>query len=443
MNYSEFINKMTQMKKSGKGLMSEQQYASIGYLVKLFEPCNLLVFGLGHDSLLWKDLNKGRTVFIEDDKEWIDQFKNFNLDIRHVQYTTEAKDHEKIQFNNKLLEIEFDKDIEKEVWDIIIVDAPLGHGPPGREYKGPGRMQSIYNAHRLLKPGGICVVDDMKRLIEQKYSLNYFGESNIMNVVEDKVCFFKKEEEQSQVKDLKSYLKGKNVALVGPAAYMMGSGLGKEIDSHDVVVRINRGLDSISEFKNDIGSRTDILYSCLIERAQQAGEVSVEKFKNFGVKHIIAPPASGMDGICSNFSFHQLVDLKKIKEINKSIPVSLISKELNNKIAKLVDCKPNTGFLSIYDLLENDIKSLSIYGFSFYLDGFIKGQKSGVEKEKNCSEQDFADMAFNSKRHVQKNIWKYAKETLIKNEKVFLDEKLLKILKLESLDRNLFKEKEK
>jgi len=64
-----------------------------------------------------------------------------------------------------------------------------------------------------------------------------------------------------------------------------------------------------------------------------------------------------------------------------------------------------------------------------------------VEKEKNCTEQEFADMAFNSKRHVQKNMWQYAKNTLLNNKKVILDGKLKQILELENLDRKLFKEK--
>ncbi|KAF5789821.1 putative glucuronoxylan 4-O-methyltransferase [Helianthus annuus] len=35
-------------------------------------PCNFLVFGLGHDSLMWSALNfNGRTVFLEEDKAWI------------------------------------------------------------------------------------------------------------------------------------------------------------------------------------------------------------------------------------------------------------------------------------------------------------------------------------------------------------------------------------
>ena len=77
-------------------------------------------------------------------------------------------------------------------WDIIMVDGPLGHNPP-RPYKGPGRMQSIFEASRLLKPGGICIVDDMGRLIERTYSLEYFGKNNIFHLIENKLGFFKKE----------------------------------------------------------------------------------------------------------------------------------------------------------------------------------------------------------------------------------------------------------
>ena len=41
---------------------------------------------------------------------------------------------------------------------------------------------------------------------------------------------------------LNGIVENKSVALVGPAAYMSGTGLGKEIESHDVVIRINRSM---------------------------------------------------------------------------------------------------------------------------------------------------------------------------------------------------------
>ena len=47
-------------------------------------------------------------------------------------------------------------------------------------------------------------------------------------------------------------------------------------------------------------------------------------------------------------------------------------------------------------------------------------------------------MAFNSKRHVQKNMWNFAKSTLLNNEKVNLDKDLKRILNLKDFSRELF-----
>jgi hypothetical protein len=50
-------------------------------------------------------------------------------------------------------------------------------------------------------------------------------------------------------------------------------------------------------------------------------------------------------------------------------------------------------------------------------------------------------MAFVSKRHVQKNMWEYAKKTLIDNPRVRLDRVLEKILRLDNLSKDEFYEK--
>ena len=49
-------------------------------------------------------------------------------------------------------------------------------------------------------------------------------------------------------------------------------------------------------------------------------------------------------------------------------------------------------------------------------------------------------MAFSSKRHIQKNMWSHAKDTLKNEPNVKLDSVLEKILSLEDLDKKLFKE---
>lgn len=441
MNYQNFMSNLEEMKSKNLGLMSAEQYANIGYVLSAMTPCNVLVFGLGEDSYLWNDLNNsGKTIFIEDDKLWANKFKDTGLHIVNAKYSTFVGDHEKIGYDTETLDsLKLPDYVENEKWDFIIVDAPLGHGPPGRPYKGPGRMQSIYKAHKLLREGGICVVDDMKRMVEQKYSLHFFGQRNILNVIEGKVAIFKKEIST----DLKTLIKNKKVAIVGPAKYMENSNYGEEIDSHDIVVRINRGIESIEFYKKDIGSKTDVYYSCLIERAQQTGILDPVDIKfKYGIRHVVAPPDSNIKGISSSTRYHSMVDLSKVKKIEKYTPVTIVDHEFHTDLARKVECKPNTGFLAIYDILRMNPISLSIYGFSFYLDGFIKGQKSGVENEKNCTEQEFADLAYNSKRHVQKNMWKYAKRTLLNNEKVKLDKTLESILNMKELSKELFRKED-
>tara|TARA_R110000824_G_scaffold40831_4_gene122013 strand:- start:1060 stop:1821 length:762 start_codon:yes stop_codon:yes gene_type:complete len=232
---------------------------------------------------------------------------------------------------------------------------------------------------------------------------------------------------------------GKRVALVGPAKYMMSSGLGEEIDKHDVVIRINRSIETTKQYPDDVGTKCDVLYSCLIETAQNAGKIIPSQLKNdYGVKFVVAPPESQYNGVSHHTELHPMVNGQTAQELMKTIPLRIVSHGFHTELAKKVQCRPNTGFLAIYDLLNFNPSTLSIYGFSFYLDGFIPGCKSGVEKEKNVTEDEFATMAFNSKRHVQKNMWQYAKDTLRNNPSVKLDSVLEVILNLEKLDKKLF-----
>jgi len=186
-----FVEKIDEFKKSGKGLMSFTQYFHVGEVVNILSPCNMLVFGLGDDSYLWDEINAGgRTAFLEDNESWIENFSN-NIEIHSVEYHTKVEDYETIGFDETLLKIELPDTIRETDWDIIFIDGPLGHNPP-RPFKGPGRMSSIYEASRLLKSGGIAIVDDIGRVVEDKYAFHYFGGEQLWKIVEKKVGFFKK-----------------------------------------------------------------------------------------------------------------------------------------------------------------------------------------------------------------------------------------------------------
>ena len=186
----DYVDFIKNMKKQKKGLMSKKQYLRIAKKLNELSPCNLLVFGLGDDSYLWSKINnKGQTIFLEDSKEWIASVNDGTLDVEHVVYKTSVENQKEIGFIPEKLELSIPNRVSDLTYDFIIVDAPLGHQPP-RPFKGPGRMSSIYMAFKLLKKGGVVVIDDMGRPIEKQYAFYYFKEENLIDFIEKKVGIF-------------------------------------------------------------------------------------------------------------------------------------------------------------------------------------------------------------------------------------------------------------
>lgn len=150
-------------------LLSRHEYLYLAKLIKNNAPCNLLVFGVGHDSDLWVKLNNnGKTIFLEHDDTWIDIIsKKINRSlILNVKYTTRRRQWRWLLFASifgltKKLRLTLPEKIDLTDWDIIFVDAPQGDSPIS-----PGRMQSIYTASKLSYSH--ILVHDCDRVVEKK-----------------------------------------------------------------------------------------------------------------------------------------------------------------------------------------------------------------------------------------------------------------------------------
>ncbi|KAF7802417.1 glucuronoxylan 4-O-methyltransferase 1-like [Senna tora] len=157
-------------------------------------PCNFLVFGLGHDSLMWSSLNHGgRTVFLEEDEAWIEQIKHRfpMLESYHVSYESKVNEAEKLMEIGRGSECRrvrdprhsmcplalkgFPREVYETKWDLIMVDAPTGY-----HEDAPGRMTAIYTAGmmaRNIDRGEIDVfVHDVNREVEDKFSMEFLCE---------------------------------------------------------------------------------------------------------------------------------------------------------------------------------------------------------------------------------------------------------------------------
>jgi glycosyl transferase family 29 (putative sialyltransferase) len=194
-------------------------------------------------------------------------------------------------------------------------------------------------------------------------------------------------------------LKGKKIAVAGPAETVIGTGQGDLIDSYDLVVRFNtviRYLPFTDELAHDIGTRTDILYAnneVVLDGIVGQRDVSHSKFAELcdqlAIKYIVSTN--------NNFSYSNpsqarqcLADGETVKrflrdhEIRTAFRMLFATSELASRW--LSGYIARTGFLAILDLLAYDVSELYITGMTFYHQGghlFLADHASELHPLKN------------------------------------------------------------
>lgn len=254
--------------------------------------------------------------------------------------------------------------------------------------------------------------------------------------------------------------KDKTVALVGPANYLTlfkkdNENLSK-IEECDVVVKLNNGINLSKMYSNLVSNRIDVLYNSLLDNCANGGILNVEDVIKFKIKQIITTPKSDMKGIAINQKSTNITNDQTFKKLHllhnqHNIPTSIVDINLYNFVSSAVKCKPTTGVVALYDILSQKPKSLYVTGFNFFLSPPLKGYW-GAKKENNQkipyqfstggktgplrTEEEHAEVISNSKRHVHKDMWFYAKNTLLNKERVSFDPILKKILLLENFSKS-------
>jgi hypothetical protein len=170
-------------------------------------------------------------------------------------------------------------------------------------------------------------------------------------------------------RDCFNYLRGKRVAIVGPAPHMRGSSQAALIDSYDVVVRLNTALPIPTDRQSDVGVRTDILYHVLDEESGRDIRPLVD---GWGLRFIV--------NSYPDIRWY-IANTLRMYKAKCCTPLRSMSKPVWRQVFSAVRSTPNTGLLGMAELLASDIDELYITGFSFYKGGCDPSYRQESEDE--------------------------------------------------------------
>lgn len=175
--------------------------------------------------------------------------------------------------------------------------------------------------------------------------------------------------------DINGLLKGKRVAIIGAASSAFHTGKGEYIDGFDIVIRINKApmLLQDGKWKDDIGSRTDILFHSFYENMESGGgPLDFKLYDSLGIKYIVNPVAA-YKGYRVTFNFYK-------KYLSNRIVYSLHRKVYRGIQEKLGNFQPTIGFCALLASLQTDFTELYLTGFTFFRTPFGDGYRNQMKE---------------------------------------------------------------
>jgi hypothetical protein len=238
----------------------------------------------------------------------------------------------------------------------------------------------------------------------------------------------------------RQYLESKTVVIVGPASSIVGTRQCNKIDSYDVVVRINDALPVPEELVDDIGTRTDVLYSNMNPNLTKYGNYrsinNIEEIKKLrwvcAPVPLVFPPTKVNIGNNPHMSQRQY--LKKQAQYHDQFRKKMSGFPFHvadsARFAEFVDAVggglPNTGLAAINDLLDQPIAELYVTGFTFFKGGYYK-------QYDNCpltEEQVIRDtpVGYDTGLHQINPQRRYLKKLISENARITIDKPLRDVL---------------
>jgi len=222
-------------------------------------------------------------------------------------------------------------------------------------------------------------------------------------------------------------IKNKNVSIIGPSKSLLNSKYGSEINNSDIVIRLNKSIPIPKELYDDLGSKTNILCTCLDDNPITGGDINPLLWKKNGVSHILIPFPERM--------FMKMPNRSNLNKINKHIPFSFVDEKTYMTLEKNLKSAPTTGMSCLVDILRLDINKLSIFGMDFYrtlpYEGYYPKSFDYKNHLKKVINNGTKNIGIKIKSHNLDSEFNYLKNNLLKNEKLFIDKNLINLIENE------------
>jgi len=156
---------------------------------------------------------------------------------------------------------------------------------------------------------------------------------------------------------LAELVKDKRVIIIGPGATVKDDCSSIDVDSYDLVCRLNVHWRLHDGDHKVLGKRTDIIYHCLNENQYTSADLKFWMDNN--IKMVSRADIDYLGPV------RKVVTFIKRNENVKYVP-EIVPYEFYLDYKTKLGCNPSTGTLAIFHLLSMPLKSLSVAGFDFY-----------------------------------------------------------------------------
>ena len=205
----------------------------------------------------------------------------------------------------------------------------------------------------------------------------------------------------------------KNVAIVGPSKDLLSKNLGPEIDSYDIVVKINYGYRLPSE---DYGSRIDVLY--LNKRIQLDHDWENVLNSDGHIKSCTSDVIMNfLDSLKKQHLDLKLIQLNSQSKINQPLSSNIFMYNIQYSFMPIIEhffkeyqftqTHPLLGTQAIIEILSCQPKTVKLFGFDFYYR--LKENNYNCD---NLTHADFYPKQYYDDQKLYSQIMKSHKDTL-------------------------------